>query len=403
MKANNKKILLIHHRLPYPLYSGMDKARFTLIKMLNNKFIVTLIVLQTSIIKSEDIAKVEEICSELIIVNEKGSLFRKNNYLKKIRTAILVIRSLVFRKPHFVISSNSRKFKKQIRQLCRVRKFDIIQPLSDYTLNYVSGEKIDGFKFFGPNDDMVGMTESILLATDDKLKRLLLKIDLRARKKWQTKMIASSDKICYFSKNDINNIIARDPYFKKKLLWMPGIIEHESDWNQSSIYSVEKNTLVFTGGLISAFNKISAIYFLDNIWPLLIEEIRDIKLYIVGQTNGNSFRKKYTHKNIIYTGRVQSVQPFLERSAVFISPVICGTGIKTKIIEALRFGKPIVSTPQGVSGLWEINANSVKIETDPEEFSKKIIQLLNDEAYRIESSLNSRKLFEEYYSFDALI
>lgn len=402
MKENRKKLLLIHHRLPYPLYSGMDKARFALIKMLNNRFAVTLIVLQTSEIKTEDIAKVREICSELIIVNEKVSIFTKNNYLKKIRTAILVLRSLIFYKPSFDISNSSRKFRKEIYRLCRLRKFDIIQPLSDYTLNYVSRKEIEEFKFFGPNDDMVGMTESILQVTDNKFRRFLLKIDLRARKKWQAKMIAASDKICYFSKDDINNIINREPDFKSKILWMPGIIEHENDWNPSSIHSVEKNTLIFTGGLTSAFNMISAIYFLDNMWPLLLKEISDLRLYIIGQISGNSFQKKYNHKNIIYTGRVQSVQPYLERSAVFISPVICGTGIKTKVIEALRFGKPIVSTPQGVSGLWKIKADSIKIENDPVKFNKVILQLLNDESYRIESSLNSRKLFEDYYSFEAL-
>ncbi len=402
MTPDRRDILLIHHRLPYPTHSGMDKARFSLIKILNQEFRVTLIVLGSNDLKETDIYEVRRICSELLIINEERSSIFKNKIFKKLRTLFLILGSFFFHKPVFVSNYYSRKFKGEIKQLLKFRKFDIVQPLSDFTMNYAIGLNVNSCKFFGPNDDMVGMTISILSVTESKVKRQLLQIELRARIKWQEKMIRKSDNAFYFSKNDINNITTRNPALKEKLIWMPGVVENKSEWNESSIYSVEKNTLVFTGNLISEFNRKSIVYFFKTILPLIIKEISDVKIYIVGQIPGDYFIERYSFPNVIYTDKVQDVQPYLERAAVFISPVICGTGIKTKIIEAMRFGKPIVSTPEGVSGLWEYPSDAIKIKSNPLDFSREVIKLLKDEEYRINTCLKSRNLFEKHYSFEVL-
>ena len=47
-----------------------------------------------------------------------------------------------------------------------------------------------------------------------------------------------------------------------------------------------------------------------------------------------------------------------------VVPLRCGAGVKLKVVEALREGLPLVTTPtgaQGLPGLWQI----VPIETNP--------------------------------------
>lgn len=381
----------------------MDKARFALIKLLNKKFEITLAVLIRKDINIADIKEVKSICSDLVIVNHKYPDIYKFRIIKKLRTFLKIINSALFYVPMFVGLNYSRRFKHEISKLLKVKQFDIVQPLSDYSINYAYNLKTKSFKFYGPNDDMAGMTEEILKLTKNKRKRRLLKIELFSRMKWQKRLLKESNKSCFFSKRDIENISLRNPVYKDKLVWMPGVIEYEDEWNKSSIHTVESNTLVFTGGLVSEFNKISLEYFLNEIWELIINEIKDVKLYVVGQCNNvETYQIKYSKHNVIFTGQVQSVRDYLERAAVFISPVICGTGIKTKVIEALRFGKPVVTTPEGVRGLWELPSDIIKIRSNAKDFSQEVITLLNNEKYRIETCLASRKLFEEHYSFDKL-
>ena len=398
-----KKILLIHHRLPFPLISGMDKARFSLIKLLNQKYHISLIVLNRDNLSDKDIGMVKNICSRLIVIDDFGIHLLKNGVIKKIRTLFLIIQSILFFKPVFVSNNYSKKFKRAVRKLINSEKFDVVQPLSDFSLDYLSGVKTSALKLYGPNDDMVGMTESIILYTDNIFEKLLMKIERRARCKWQEKIINDADNVFYFSKSDIKKILERNSENESKLIWMPGVIEHSDSWNKDTIYSVEKNTLIFTGGLVSVFNRISVKYFIHNVWPHVIREIENAKLLIVGQSNEDNFRKSLDAKNVYFTGRVESVRPYLEHAAVFISPVTCGTGIKTKVIEAFRFGKPVVSTPEGVSGLWALPEDTIKVTSTPVEFAKDIIKLLLDEEYYISVSLKSRKLYEEEYSFNKLL
>ncbi len=338
----------------------MDKARFSLIKILNQEFNVTLVILNKGQINKNHIDIVDSICSRLILINVKDSVIENIPFFHKIRTLLLIIKSIVFYQPTFISSIYSRKFYTDIRKLVYKEKFDIIQPLSDYTLKYALGlKKTKSFLFFGPNDDMVGMSESILARKKNKHGRFFLKIELRSRKNMQKKLIQYSNRSCFFSQMDIQKIISRDPEFESKLVWMPGVIEYEDEWTEDSINYIEKNSIVFTGGLVSEFNRQSLVYFFENIWPILIKEIRNIKFYIVGQTHGNDFQKQYAYPNVYYTGRVDSVRPWLEKAAVFVNPSISGTGIKTKMVEALRFGKPIVTTIEGTSGLWHIPEDTI--------------------------------------------
>jgi glycosyltransferase involved in cell wall biosynthesis len=402
MPEKRKKILMIHHRLPYPPHSGMDKARFALLWILNQHYHITLAVLSSNKLNIEHIAKVKEHCSELIIIEDNRHSKSKSIVIKKLGTIFWVLKSILLNKPVFLQSIYSKQFETEIKKLQALHDFEIVQPLSDYTLNYAMNLHPKPYLIFGPNDDMAGMSEGILKHTKRGLKKILLKIELRARKSWQEKMILKADISLYFSKDDINHIINRNPSLENKIVWMPGVIEFEDKWNVNSIYSVEKNSIIFTGGLVSEFNKQALIYFFKSIWPLITKCVKDVKLYVVGQTHGTEFQEKYSFPNVYYSGRVESVHPWLEESAIFINPAISGTGIKTKIVEAMRFGKPIVTTKEGTSGIWKISNDAIFVCSDPENFSNQVITLLQNYELRIQSSLNSRKLFEEEYSMNKL-
>jgi glycosyltransferase involved in cell wall biosynthesis len=77
------------------------------------------------------------------------------------------------------------------------------------------------------------------------------------------------------------------------------------------------------------------------------------------------------------TGRVPDVAPYLQQADVVLCPLRVGGGVKVKVLEALRAGKAIVSTPVGCQGLGAARG-AVRVATTAGHFAAATAELLND-------------------------
>ena len=75
-------------------------------------------------------------------------------------------------------------------------------------------------------------------------------------------------------------------------------------------------------------------------------------------------------------GEVDDVRDAYARAAVVINPVLAGTGLKTKTIEALAFGCPLVTTSCGAEGLERAAGNAFCVADHPADFAGRVIDLL---------------------------
>jgi glycosyltransferase involved in cell wall biosynthesis len=105
--------------------------------------------------------------------------------------------------------------------------------------------------------------------------------------------------------------------------------------------------------------------------------------------------KEYRDKNIIYAGFVDEIDLYFKACDIFINPLNHGGGIKTKLVEALGFGKIAVSTKNGAIGISEaFTEGRLKIVDDNDwaQFTHEIIHS--------KTVLNSNQLFYNHYSWD---
>ncbi|WP_207535791.1 glycosyltransferase [Desertivirga arenae] len=118
-------------------------------------------------------------------------------------------------------------------------------------------------------------------------------------------------------------------------------------------------------------NQISASWFFENVYPLLNPEIR---ICVIGGIN--RFISNYKNvKNILYA---ESVEPYYREAKVALCPMLSGTGIKVKVVEALSFGLPVVCNSRGIDGLPNKISNGCLVSDDPARFASNIHQLLNN-------------------------
>lgn len=142
-------------------------------------------------------------------------------------------------------------------------------------------------------------------------------------------------------------------------------------------------SILFVANFAYEPNVDAALYFSKIIFPLVLKDVPNAKLFLVGNAPSTAIRSLTVNKQIEVTGFVNSLIPYYEATNVVICPLRIGGGIKVKILEALSAGKAIVSTSVGAQGLdLGTHVQPVVIADEPSGFAKKVIQLLVDPVER---------------------
>jgi glycosyltransferase involved in cell wall biosynthesis len=146
-----------------------------------------------------------------------------------------------------------------------------------------------------------------------------------------------------------------------------------------SMETPEPHSIVFTGLMSYLPNDDGILYFLERIFPDVLQSIPQAKLYIVG-SNPTSELRNHATNNIFISGYVDDVRPYIRRSSVYIVPLRMGGGTRLKILEAMAMKKPIVTTSIGSEGIDIVDGESAIIADDPREFAESVVRVLRDAA-----------------------
>ena len=77
-------------------------------------------------------------------------------------------------------------------------------------------------------------------------------------------------------------------------------------------------------------------------------------------------------------GFVEDVREPLARYAVFVCPILSGSGVRVKLLEAFAAGIPVVSTTVGAEGLAAKDGEFCALADDPAEFAERVLALFED-------------------------
>ena len=83
-------------------------------------------------------------------------------------------------------------------------------------------------------------------------------------------------------------------------------------------------------------------------------------------------------RQVIATGFVDDIRPYLDETSVMVVPIKIGSGTRIKILDGMAMGKAIVSTSIGCEGLDVVPGRDILVADDPEDFACKTIELLKD-------------------------
>jgi polysaccharide biosynthesis protein PslH len=128
----------------------------------------------------------------------------------------------------------------------------------------------------------------------------------------------------------------------------------------------------------------AALYFVKQIFPSVLREVPDARLFLVGNCPPAEIRAlsclnnsdKNNSNSLEVTGYVESLYPFYRAAKVVVCPLRIGGGVKVKVLEALKAGKAIVCTSIGAQGLGVINNGALCVCDKASDFAKNIVRFL---------------------------
>jgi O-antigen biosynthesis protein len=140
----------------------------------------------------------------------------------------------------------------------------------------------------------------------------------------------------------------------------------------------EPETMLFLGSFRHPPNQEGLNWFTQKVLPAVLQHKPHARLVIVGSEPPPRHSLPHLPDNIELRGFVEDVREPLGRYAVFVCPILSGSGMRVKLLEAFAAGIPVVSTPLGAEGLAGKDGEICGLAKDPAEFARKIVELFDD-------------------------
>jgi len=324
---------------------------------------------------------------------EVDFLYCKDDFFSPISEAAIQEMRKLIGVEHFHFYNNLEiktfsKYKRKLRNFIETHNLSqqIVIPYSaDELYDSTLGKRCD--RLIKKNHYDVVWLEYIWLSRifDDITDRKILKVidthDIMTKRYQQYLKLSQSPEFFYTTKRQEQKCLNRadvviaiqnreERYFrtltkkKTKVVTIGDCIEK----NESKL--IDDKSICFIGAA-NTFNVQGILWFLKEVFPIIQKRMPQVRLYIAGRVCD----MLPDSDDYIKCGVVDHIQRVYEKTRIVINPVLQGTGLNIKSIEAIANMKPLVSTSVGVKGLGS-ELKCFKVADDPERFAEMTVRLL---------------------------
>jgi len=288
------------------------------------------------------------------------------------------IKNLVFSKlPYIAERFISEKFKLQLINHLRQKKYDIIQTEGLYMMPYIKTIRkySKGIISYRAHNIEHEIWQLNLKQEQNFLKKIYLKHLLTRLRKFELSFINTYDTIIPITKRD-DKLLTEFGNNKPSHVSPTGI--DLTKYNKSEI-NFSEIRLFHLGSLDWIPNTEGLLWFLQNIWKKLTVQHPDLTFTIAGRNASTDFIKQIkSYRNIIFKGEIENAIDFMHQHNVMIVPLLSGSGMRIKIIEGMAVGNIIITSPKGAEGIDAESGKEILIVDNPDEFIKQINYILNN-------------------------
>lgn len=143
-------------------------------------------------------------------------------------------------------------------------------------------------------------------------------------------------------------------------------------------------------------------WFTGEVWPLVLEQLPTATLKLAGRKFPENAPWGQM-ENVEILGEVDSAWDIMTNSGIMIIPLLSGSGMRIKAIEAMAAGRPIVSTSIGMEGIGGTDREHFHIADTKETFASRVIEMLSNAAEAEAIGQRSREFVLERFENQCLV
>jgi glycosyltransferase involved in cell wall biosynthesis len=280
--------------------------------------------------------------------------------------------------PYSAIRFIDSSFEKELINLLKEKKFDVVQLEGLYVCPYIPAiRKYSDAKivYRAHNIEHEIWERTSELAKGWK-KWYLKKLSKRI-KKFEEKILNKYDLLVPITERD-GVILDKLGNKKPRHVSQTGI---DSSVLIPNAKSLEYPSLFHIGSLEWAPNQEGIIWFIENCWNEIHTRFPELKFYVAGRNAPQWLIQKIVGPNIVFFGEVEDAYDFMNSKAIMIVPLFSGSGMRIKIIEGMALGKSIVTTPIGTEGISTTSGVNILIAESREEFIESVSKMIEDREF----------------------
>lgn len=184
-----------------------------------------------------------------------------------------------------------------------------------------------------------------------------------------------ADTVVVFSEKDRELLVAQHGASTPVVVVDPPLADGEAPGPRQD---VDRDEVLFVGAMARPENHASAMWFLQEIWPSVVERIPTAHLTIAGSKPQEALVALAARTSgVTLTGYVEDLAPLRERAAVFVAPVTAGAGVKFKVIDAMLARVPVIATSKAQEGIGD-DSLYVAVTDDPAAFADATVSVLTE-------------------------
>lgn len=381
------RILVLTQIVPFPPDSGPKVKTYNLLRYLAQHHEVHLLSFARTTAEETAGQALRTICQSVTTVPLRRS---------KVRDVFYLLKSVVTNRPFLIERDDLASMRREARRLTEIHQFDAAHA-DQLSMAQFAVDLPVPLRVLDEHNAVWTIVRRSAAGETQPARRVLAEIEWRKLRLYEGRVCRQFDRVTVVSAEDRHDLteaaraalnativpIAVDP---RELTLIPRTPAGRDVLSVATMFYPP--------------NVEGVLWFATEVFPLLRRELPRVRFRVVGSRPPPSITRLPTvEPGIEVTGYVEDLQPILQEAGVLIVPLLAGSGMRVKILEAFARGIPVVSTSIGVEGIDARAPDHLLVADTAEDFARAVARVLRDpvEARRLASA--ARSLVEAKYDW----
>ena len=379
------KILVVLPRFPYPLEKGDKLRAYHQIVELSKRHEVYLFCVSHIKVAQESIEALRPYCKDIRVVR-----------LNKVMCAINIVRNWFASKSLQMGWWNTNHSKRSYKSYEREVQPDVVYNQMVRTMPLVARSKYPKVMDF---QDALSMNTERRMELSRGLWHYVLHFEFKMLRSSEYNAFSFFDALTIISEADSEAI----PHKKNgEIKIVPNGVDFDY-FHPDAVTVPKEHDIVFCGNMSYAPNVSAAHYLVEKVMPLVWAKRPSTTLLLAGASPKHSIWRLGLEDKVTVSGWVDDIRTAYASSRLFVAPMLIGSGLQNKLLEAMAMQMPCVTTSLANIPLGATNGEQLLVGDDAETLAEHIVSMLDNNELSTRIADSGHRFVQENYSWSAAV